>query len=92
MMTPPLFRWTLRRIVTVLLRQELRSTGGPVERQFMQSEHHFVKNTRTISIKDQRRFVEDIRIGHTRGAGYAPPHSPSNDREPPLPLDILGKN
>ena len=80
MMTPPSFRWTLRRIVTMLSWQEFRSTGKPVERQFMQYKHHPVKNTRTLSIKDQRRTVEDTRIGKLRGRG-APlriPHPTGN--------------
>ena len=82
MMTPPLFRWTLRKIVTMSSSAGIPLYGGPVGRQFMQYEHHPVKNPRTISIKDQRRTVEDIRIGKLRGRG-APlriPHQTGNPK------------
>ena len=58
----------------------------------MQYKHHPVKNTRTDSIKDQRRTVEDTRIGKLRGRG-APlriPHPTENPRTL-LRLDILEK-
>ena len=67
---PPLYSvvgWKERYAV---LMQEFRSTGKPVERQFMQSEHRPIKNIRTISTGSAQNRRMHPQRGNSGGRVY----------------------